>query len=217
MKNKNAYTSREEWLRAATDELRPYFAKLGYTLPEKIRFAIAFTSTGKRGAVPGECWLPASSADQHFEIIIRADIDNPVEVLAVLVHELVHSLLPIEAKHGKEFREIARRVGLEGKIRHTTPTPILAEKLQTIVDNLGALPHAKLDFAGSVDAPRKQAKKWLKAECKTCGYSFRITSKWALCGMPNCMANAKHGNLVCQMPEDSDDNEAENIEASALN
>ena len=31
MKTKNTHTSRELWLQAATDELRPYFEKLGYS------------------------------------------------------------------------------------------------------------------------------------------------------------------------------------------
>jgi hypothetical protein len=38
----NYHDSRESWLRAATDELRPYFDRCGYPLPAKIRFAIAF-------------------------------------------------------------------------------------------------------------------------------------------------------------------------------
>ena len=42
---------REGWLRAATAELGPYFASVGYPLPDDIRFAIAFTSTGRKGKV----------------------------------------------------------------------------------------------------------------------------------------------------------------------
>ena len=44
----NCHEFREAWLRMATMELRPYFASAGYTVPENIRFAIAFTSTGRR-------------------------------------------------------------------------------------------------------------------------------------------------------------------------
>jgi hypothetical protein len=199
MKPNNTHTSRESWLAAATHELRPYFAKLGHALPDKMRFAIAFTSTGKRGRMTGECWHPASSADQHFEIIIRADIADPVEVLAVLVHELIHTLLPLSAKHGKPFRDIAVRVGLEGKMRQTQPTQILTERLQAIANTLGPLPHAQLHFAGAADVPKKQGKKWLKAECgAACGYGVRITAKWARVGLPLCPIDARHGPLVCE-------------------
>ena len=206
MKPGNVQTTREGWLRSATNELRPYFEKLGYIFPEKIRFAIAFTSTGKRGHMAGECWHPVSSGDQHYEVIIRADVADPLEVLGILVHELVHTLLPPSAKHGKEFREIALRIGLEGKMRQTMPTPILAERLQMLASNLGPLPHAKLNFAENADAPKKQKSRWLKAECSAaCGYGFQITAKWAKAGLPLCPINVKHGVLVCDMPDDGDD------------
>ncbi len=210
MKTANIHTSRESWLRAATDELRPYFGKLGYTLPEKIRYAIAFTSTGKRGRVPGECWHPSASEDQHYEIIVRADMADPLDVLSVLVHELVHTVLPPEAKHGKEFKAAALRVGLEGPMRNAFPTPILRERLLAISANLGPLPHAKLDFMKPSDAPKKQAARYLKAECgAACGYTVRITAKWAKAALPVCPINPGHGLLVCALPEDGDEEETE--------
>jgi hypothetical protein len=206
MKTANIHTTRESWLRSATNELRPYFEKLGYALPDKMRFAIAFTSTGKRGIMAGECWHPVSSGDQHYEIIVRADIADPLEVLSILVHELIHTLLPPDAKHGKEFREIALRIGLEGKMRQTVPTPILADRLQAIAATLGQLPHAKLNFADNVEAPKKQKTRWLKAECgAACGYKIQITAKWAKAGLPVCPINADHGTLICDMPENMDD------------
>jgi hypothetical protein len=202
MKTPNTHTTRESWLRAATDELRSDFKKLGYSLPEKIRFAIAFTSTGKRGHIPGECWHPEASDDQHYEVIIRADIAEPVEVLGVLMHELVHSLLPQAAKHGKEFRAVAHRIGLEGVMRHTKPTPLLKQRLQVIAANLGPLPHAKLNFRGGSDVPTRQQTRHLKAECgaKGCGYRVQISAKWAKAALPVCPVNIKHGKLVCTLP-----------------
>jgi len=206
MKIKNTHTTREGWLLAATNELRPHFADHGFILPDKIRHALAFTSTGKRGRMAGECWHAESSGDQHYEIYIRPDKDDPVEVLGVLVHELIHTLLPPTVKHGKQFRDIASLVGLQGKMQQTIPSPLLLEKLKTIAANLGTLPHAKLNFTSASESPKKQAKKWLKAECgASCGYSVRITSKWAKIGLPVCPVHRDHGILVCDMPEDADD------------
>ncbi|MDR3423961.1 MAG: transcription elongation protein SprT [Alphaproteobacteria bacterium] len=209
MKNGNVYTVREVWLRSAFEALQPFFAKLGYALPEKIRFAIAFTSTGKRGRVRGECWHPVASDDQHFEIIIRADTAEPVEVLGVLVHELVHTLLPPSVKHGKEFKAIAMRVGLEGRMCQAMPSPILRERLIALAERLGPLPHAKLNFTGaSSDTPKKQRARMLKAECSAaCGYTIRLSAKWARTGLPVCPINAAHGALICDIPDDSDDEE----------
>jgi hypothetical protein len=209
MKGGNMHTTRESWLRSATAELRPLFEKLGYQIPEKIRFAIAFTSGGKRTQVAGECWHPASSEDQHYEIIIRADQADPIDVLGVLAHELVHSVLPPAVKHGKEFRLLATKVGLEGKMRYAKPGPILKERLNAIAGNLGPLPHAKLNFVSGSDVPKKQKARMLKAECgKACGYTIRLTAKWAREGLPVCPLDARHGRLACDVPEDDEDESA---------
>jgi hypothetical protein len=55
---------------------------------------IAFTSTGRNGSRKSKSWHASSSADNHYEIFIRADISDPVEVLSLLVKELVHTTLP---------------------------------------------------------------------------------------------------------------------------
>ena len=203
----NTHPNRESWLHAAINELRPDFVKVGHPLPDKIRTAIAFTSTGKRGHMAGECWHPESSDDQHYEIIIRADLFDSIDVLAVLVHELIHTVLPANAKHGKEYRDIAHRIGLEGQMRHTRPTPILKERLEKLASSLGTLPHAKLNFINSSDVPKKQTTRHLKAECSAdgCGYRVQISAKWARAALPICPMNPKHGALVCDMPEDADD------------
>jgi len=218
MKPQNAHTTRESWLRAATDEIRPYFEKLGYRLPDKIRFAIAFTSTGKRGRIPIECWYPESSADQHFEIIIRADISEPLDALNRLVPVLVHTLLPSSVRYGKEYKAIAVRIGLEGPMRHATATPILKERLQAIANNLGPFPHAMLNFGSVSNAEKKQPARMLKAECsKTCGYTIRLSEKWARAGLPVCPVNAKHGALKCNLPNDGDEiTDAENEESELI-
>jgi len=210
----NTHPNRESWLQAAINELRLDFERLGYALPDKIRSAIAFTSTGKRGHMPGEVWHPESSDDQHFEVIIRADIADPVDVLGVLVHELIHTLLPPAVKHGKQFRNIAHRIGLEGQMRHTRPTPILKERLQKLAVSLGALPHAKLNFINGSDVAKKQATRHLKAECDAdgCGYRVQISAKWARAALPNCPMNPEHGVLVCDIPDDTGADNAPNAE-----
>jgi len=198
----NTHTTREGWLQDATKALCPYFESLGYKLPENIRHAIAFTSGGKRG-MEGECWHPESSADGHYEIFIRPDNDAPLDVLGILVHELIHTLLPLDAKHGKPFRDVALRIGLEGKMTHTKPTAPLLERLTVMADALGPLPHGALNFAGGADRPRKSGAKYLKAECgASCGYTIRLIAKWAKFGMPLCQVDPAHGPLHCEIPEE---------------
>jgi hypothetical protein len=198
----NDHNSRESYLRAATNELRPYFAKHGLILPEKIRFAIAFTSHGKKGKVAGECWHAGASDDGHHEIIIRADFADSAEVLGILAHELVHAALPPDVKHGKEFRDAALRIGLEGQMRHAMPGAVLRERLNELASSLGPFPHARLNFdrvtlagVAAADKPKKQTTRMLKAEClgPGCGYTVRVAARWIKeCGPPHC---PKHGSM----------------------
>src|SRR5271154_1537699 len=179
---KNTHDTREGWLRAAAQELTPYFTSCGLTIPENIRFAIAFPSTGRRGARIGECWHSSTSEDGNYEIIVRADIADPVEVLGVLVHELTHAVLPADAGHGKLYKDAAIKIGLEGKMRHALPSQLLRPRLVELAESLGSLPHAKLNIDRGrdnrpADRPKKQRTRLLKAECDGdgggCGYTVR--------------------------------------------
>ena len=206
----NLYDSRESWLRAAAKELAPYFESYGFKLPENIRFAIAFPSTGRQGRRIGECWHSSTSEDGNYEIIIRADIADPVEVLGVLVHELIHAVLPPDAGHGKLYKEAAIKIGLEGKMRHAMPSQLLRPRLVALAELLGALPHARLNIERGrdnrpADRPKKQRARLLKAECggKGCGYTVRITAKWVdEIGAPIC---PKHGAMNVERRDGGED------------
>lgn len=208
MKLTNRHDTRESWLRAATDALRPTFAETGYPLPDRMRFAIAFPSTGRAGRRVGECWHSSTSADEHFELIVRADIAEPLEVLGILVHELLHAALPADAGHGKLYREGALKLGLEGPMRHAMPGERLTRLLVEIVEKLGPLPHAQLHIERGrenrppADRPKKQKARMHKAECEGdgCGYTVRVASKWVRdLGPPHC---PKHGAMHCELPPD---------------
>lgn len=208
----NHHEFREGWLRAATAALRPYFDSVGYHLPEEIRFSIAFTSTGRRGKRVGECWHSSASGDARFEIFIRADLADPVEVLAVLVKELLHTALPADAGHGKLFREGALKIGLLPPLRTAAPNTLLRAKLEELSAGLGPLPHAKLDISQdpliavgiAVDRPKTQTARLLKAQCtdEDCGYTLRVPLKWVRKpGPPHCPL---HGPMSVEMPPDVD-------------
>src|ERR1700730_701596 len=89
-----ALPTREDWLRRATEELRPDFLRISAPLPERIQVSIGFPSTralSARRRRVGECWGPAASADRMPHIFISPLLTSPVEVLAVHAHELVHT------------------------------------------------------------------------------------------------------------------------------
>ena len=213
----NRHATREAWLQTATKELRPYFTSVKLPLPEKIRLAIAFPSTGRKGKRKGECWHSGNSDDEHFEIFIRADISEPVEVLGILVKELVHAALPDGTTHGKLFKGAAIKVGLEGKMRDAQPTILLQNRLEQVATTLGPLPHAKLHIdqtpltaiasppAKALDKPKKQKGRMLKAECMAegCGYIVRVSALQArTIGKPHC---PKHGQMNVDFPADDEE------------
>ena len=211
----NKHESRESWLAAAARLIRPHFSACGYEIPEKMRFAIAFPSTGRKGKRVGELWHAATSTDGTCELIIRADLDQPPDVLAVLVHQLVHSVLPPDAGHGPLFKEAAQKIGLTGKMRDASPSRLLLPILSDIAEQLGPLPHAALLIErgpkdqNPADRPKKQGTRLLKAACN-CGYTVRITGKWVNeVGPPLC---PKHGAMTVDLPPDDDEESAAPLE-----
>ncbi|OYV24709.1 MAG: hypothetical protein B7W99_00855 [Rhodospirillales bacterium 20-58-10] len=210
MQTLNRFQSREAWLRAATDALRAHYQTAGYPLPHDVRFSIGFPSTGRKGRAIGEHWHSVASADAHHEIFIRADQADPVQVLGILTHELVHAAVPLGSGHGRVFKKAALAVGLEGRMRHALPGAVLSARLAEIAAELGPLPHAalNLDQQGD-DSPKKQGTRLLKAECQTaaCGYTVRITRKWLdRLGAPCCPV---HGVMAVDGWTPGDDAEDE--------
>lgn len=171
------YTNREEYLKAAVSELRPIFDSVGFPLPALIRVACGFPSSKARSQhrAIGEHWSPVASGDDHHEILISPVMDDPYEVWGVLVHELCHAATDGDGHRGR-FPHAARSLWLEGKPTSTTIGTDFRVNLQAVVESLGTYPHAALN----VGAQKKtQSTRMLKAVCPACGYTLRLSAKWA--------------------------------------
>lgn len=164
------HSTREAWLLGAIAELKPLFKNGGLKVPDKLKVSCGFTGQGKRGRAIGECW-PGKVA-QVFVSPILAD-EN--QVLAVLVHELIHACLPPGEKHGKLFKQGMVTVGLEGKAKSTTAGAELLERFKPLVKKIGPYPHTALNVGAPPE--KKQNTRLLKVECPTCGYIARVTRK----------------------------------------
>jgi hypothetical protein len=205
----NIHDTRESWLRALTNLLRPYFAEKGYPLPEKIRFGIGFTSLGRKGNRVGECWHPAASADGSFEIFIRPDKSEPMKVGGIVFHELTHAALPADAGHGELFKAAGRTLGLDGPMRHAMPNQWVNDHvLAPLVASLGPLPHAELFIARgatgiAADRPKPQKNRYLKAHCDTegCAFNVRLVAACVAIGPPGCPV---HGAMTVDAPASAD-------------
>jgi hypothetical protein len=183
-------TTREEWLRAAVDHLRPTFAAQGNPLPPALQVSVGFPSVGalaRRTRRVGECWSPQASLDGLHQLFISPLLAEPVLVLAVLAHELVHAAVGTPARHGPRFRRAALALGLRGRMTATVAGPDLQARLEELARLLGEFPHAGL-LARDPDR-KKQGTRLLKIVCPSCGYTARTTAKWIEIGLPTCPCN----------------------------
>ncbi len=210
----NQHPNRESWLNDVAARLRPAFVQLGAPLPDRLRIAIGFPSTGRRAKAAGECWDSTASADGTFEILIRPDLAEAdgalgLPVAAALAHELVHAAVGIKAGRGPAFRKIALGIGLTGPMRATSPGPAFLALAAPILEAAGPLPHARLQADRNADAdpqgedapittsPRKQASRHVKCACPACGYVVRTARKWIdQAGAPHC---PQHGPMQAEI------------------
>lgn len=184
-----AYT-REAWLLDAANALRPLFEALGEEVPA-LRVSVGWPGgRGKKGNVIGQCWSKSSSTDEVAALFISPVMVEPVEILAVLAHEIVHAIDDCQSGHRGRFAKIAKGLGLEGPMTATTAGAELKETLEDIANDLGEFPHAAMTGGGTGSGPKKQGTRMLKVECPDDGYVVRTTAKWLAMGTPTCPCGA---------------------------
>lgn len=172
------FKHKEVWLNEALDQfIRPHFKEAGYTAPKHVRISTGWPSRGafgKKSRRIGEAWTNKCSDDGAHEIIISLYLDDPIKVLGVLIHEVVHVTVGVEHGHKKPFVDCMKAVGLCGKPTATDETPELMATIKGWLKTLGQYPHAKLDGKNQ----KKQSTRLLKLECRGCGCKVRVTQKW---------------------------------------
>lgn len=180
-----AHVNREAWLTAAVAALRPIFGEAGVELPATVNVSCGFPGGKSIHKVIGQCWSTAASADGAAQVFVSPMLSDVVDVLAVLVHELIHAWDDCKSGHKGAFAKAAKRVGLTGKMTATVAGDELRERLAAIADELGAYPHAGM--AAAMGTVKKQSTRMLKLECPRDGYVVRTTRKWLdELGAPSC-------------------------------
>lgn len=174
---------RHDWLEAATAWCSRALVKGGYEVPATVRVSVGFTGARIGMKAIGACWYPEASTDGHHEIFIGPHIKDPVEIVGVILHELVHVVAGKDAKHGKAFKDIAVAVGLTGKMTATTP----GDDLRAIIETKFLVTHPYPSGSLDIYAQRpKQTTRLVKCDCETCGYTVRTTAKWLNVTPPVC-------------------------------
>lgn len=156
--------NREDWLTAAGVEVAPVFESLGHPLP-RVRITCGFPLTFRRSKALGECWSDKASGDGTWEILISPTVADSGAVFAVLLGQL-------SLAAGAD--PLALGLDQHGGFADERWNDILAE--------MGGYPHSAL----TIGERPVQATRMLKASCPSCGYTVRMTAKWARVGMPCC-------------------------------
>lgn len=183
------HSTREAWLVAAVEGLRPLFSAQSADIPA-VKVSVGWPGgRGKKSNVVGQCWHPEAAADKAAHIFVSPAVSSPAEVLAILVHELVHAVDVNQSGHKGAFAKLAKSLGLVGKMTTSTAGEDLALELDKLATELGAYPHGALSAGGQgADGPKKQGTRMLKVECtEGSGYVVRMTRKWLdEYGAPTC-------------------------------
>jgi hypothetical protein len=157
--------NREGWLAKAIDLLRPTFNEAAYPLPDKVHISVGFPSKralSSKNRVVGQCWSSVSP-DGMPHIFISPVLVTHVEVLAVLIHELIHAYGIHD--HKKDFAAAHAKFGLVGKPTQSDPGPELVGRLNILAEQLGPYPHPSFDIVKMEQERKKQTTRLLKAEC----------------------------------------------------
>lgn len=158
---------REEWLNAAAKRLAYVIqvrcaqaladptthAKIRKSLPARVRVPEVQVSVGfpesrsGPGHAIGQCWHSGCAQDSRCHIFVAPSLlsdGSPQDVLSVLIHELIHATVGIEAGHKGPFVAVARVCDLEGPATATVAGPELRAVLATVERLCGPYPHGAL-------------------------------------------------------------------------
>lgn len=147
----------------------------------------------------GLCCHPHSIGKQSFgsEIFIVPSLKDPVKIVGVLIHELIHVMTRGHGHKGA-FKWVGESVGLTGSMTATGESKELKEKIAGWIDKIGAFPHKQWIPSTNL---KKQSTRLIKVHCERDDHSpYIIRMSRATIekhGTPNCPAYDYHGE-VCE-------------------
>lgn len=198
------FKTREEWFEEATRQFRGTFETNGLALPARLRLSCGLPSRkafSEKGRILGQCWHAESASDGIHQIFISPTVEEGLNALGVLLHELVHACLPTDAKHGSVFKHAAHKLGLtEGPPKSAMPGKDLTKICEDVILlKLGKYPHSALNPQVAAGGPKADKCRMLKISCshEHEEYVLRGSRKVIALGLPYCPVC---GNQL-QLPE----------------
>lgn len=184
------HSTRESWMVGAMPSLMRLMDEHGAPALQQPLVSIGIPANGGRArkrTVTGECWSEKATDRGVCSIFVSPIVNDPVHVLGVLLHNLIHAAVGTEAGHGLAFQEVASGVGLtppkgtpweeaDRPNPETKAGAALLSTLKQIAKDLGKFPHSRLTVKRDPSV-RKQTTRLLKYECSKCGLIARISAK----------------------------------------
>jgi hypothetical protein len=180
--------NREAWLNRMAEMLRPWFREHGYRIHGQMTVTMSTMLTRRLGFCTAKTQNEKGEISHIFVTAYEdGQMSDPVEVAGVLVHEIIHALMPSGTVHGKAFAEACKALGLEKREKwNTTPMAGLRAHLTALVNALPPLPRhgLKTPYKGPRSGGGNGTFKFQCDDCKTTMY-IKYTSL-TKAGTPCC-------------------------------
>ena len=192
------HDTREAWLEAAAAEL-----EAAIFVPNDVEIPLFRVSVGspngrakKTTFTMGECFPTSASEAGVNEVFISPTANDPVELLQILGHEMIHVHDDCASGHRGEFARVHKLVGYVGKKTTHDIGEELHETYKEIAETLGEYPHAKMHRSSKRTSEGKKGSRNLKVQCPNEGYTIRTTRKWLdELGAPFCPCGSQMEEL----------------------
>ena len=151
------YKYAEEWLQHAVTGLRSHFLTYGHIVPE-LHVSCGYSFHGFNPKIKTNFdgyYMPKRfSKDNIPMIFISPNVVEPVDVMFVLAHELIHAVDDCYSLHGFRFKTIARELGINdcGGVRFIDHVNCV-KKFSEIAEPLGQYPRRGVSYENSFSIP----------------------------------------------------------------
>ena len=137
--------TRDQWLKEIATGLQPLFLEIGEQVPNPMLVnygAVPYDPVSQLAEdISSEVTDAATRLAYPYDTWITPLIDNAEYAAAIVAHELIHQIYPVEG-HGNDFKRVHDALELGGKYTSSKPTPKFLAKIQPVLDRLGPYPEA---------------------------------------------------------------------------
>lgn len=188
------YDTREAWMLAAVEAMRPWFVDVNAEVgPVRISIGWPGGRSAKGKGIRGQCWASHTVADGIPAIFVTPDQSDPILILGIILHEMNHASDNCLSGHRGTFAKTAKALGFLAPWTDSSgKTDELIEKLTNLLADLGTFPHGAINDKAhgltglSPARPPVQTTRMILLTCSVCGYIVRTTRKWIDIGTPSC-------------------------------